>query len=149
MTNLIDAGPVSRIRLCRCEQCALDNMEIFPASARPERMAKDIRRMPASFTKALLAIMEYSRLVQWASRSATPYLPTRYVASLQSFRSAVISILTPGFFSDRLSPFVRVLRVISERLQGRYNLAVPRPAGQGAADAGNDLPLSVQGQVCD
>ncbi|CAN0366361.1 unnamed protein product, partial [Hapterophycus canaliculatus] len=38
----------------------------------------------------------------------------------------------------------RVLRVINERLQGRYNLAVPRP---GAADAGNDLPLSVQGQV--
>lgn len=41
----------------------------------------------------------------------------------------------------------RVLRVINERLQGRYNLAVPRPAGLGAADAGNDLPLSVQGQV--
>lgn len=41
----------------------------------------------------------------------------------------------------------RVLRVINERLQGRYNLAVPRSAGLGAADAGNDLPLSVQGQV--
>lgn len=41
----------------------------------------------------------------------------------------------------------RVLRVINERLQGRYNLAVPRAAGRGAAEEGNDLPLSVQGQV--
>lgn len=47
----------------------------------------------------------------------------------------------------RVCPQTRVLRVINERLQGRYNLAVPRPAGLGAADAGNDLPLSVQGQV--
>lgn len=53
-----------------------------------------------------------------------------------------LHVIRPGLIRP-----TRVLRVINERLQGRYNLAVPRPAGLGAADAGNDLPLSVQGQV--
>ncbi|CAM9291538.1 unnamed protein product [Discosporangium mesarthrocarpum] len=47
----------------------------------------------------------------------------------------------------------RVLRVIKERLEGRYNLRLPPHAHRdkgsvkGGAEQGSDLPLSVQGQV--
>lgn len=65
--------------------------------------------------------------------------PRAEIAVSNTFRSPRLAILP-----RRCRSSARVLRVINERLQGRYNLAVPRPA---AADAGNDLPLSVQGQV--
>lgn len=82
---------------------------------------------------------------------------------LSSFLAIIFSFFWSDHFSSVCNPTtvisrlrfrysrgpsnVRVLRVINERLQGRYNLAVPRAAVPGAADEGNDLPLSVQGQV--
>ena len=65
---------------------------------------------------------------------------------LECFRGFCCNLPPPSPIPFDLFSGSRVLRVINERLQGRYNLTVPRPSGRGTADAGNDLPLSVHEQ---
>ena len=65
---------------------------------------------------------------------------------LECFRGFCCNLPPPSPIPFDLFSGSRVLRVINERLQGRYNLTVPRPSGRGTADAGNDLPLSVREQ---